>query len=291
MDNGTRESPFDYLKKIQNEGGKIVYIPNPGNLGDGLICAATIQQFVKNSIEYIVFKKELKHKKDYCYVYAGGGNFNSIYTQAKQILSELSEYSADVVMLPHSCFGVDAEIKSYSGDLRIYAREHLTTKYLETVKSPNLTFRIYDDVAFSLDTEDPLLYNYQVFKKLFQDCKKEGACLKAFRKDSEGRFTKTLALEPGNIDLSVAWPKTPWLSKGFSSYYLEPSLLFNSVSWFLSYVDMFDEIHTDRLHVSVAAFLLKKKAFIYDNNYGKVKSVYEYSMAGREGSNIKFIDI
>ena len=291
MNNGERESPFEYLKKLQEDGRKIVYIPNPGNYGDGLICAATLQQFGKNSIEYISYSKKFKHSKEYCYVYGGGGNFTALYPQAKQILLELAEHSADAVILPQSCYGVDEEITSYPGSLRIYAREQQTNDYLKTIQSPRLTFKIYDDIALHLDTTDPLFFNYQVFKKLLQDTKKDGGRLNAFRKDAEGRFTKTLALQPGNIDLSHAWPKDPYISKGFSLYWLEHSRLYNYISWFLSYVDMFDEVHTDRLHVGVAAFILKKKTFLYDNSYGKVKSVYEYSMLDREGYTVQLMDI
>jgi len=291
MNNGERESPIEYLKKLQDDGRRIVYIPNPGNYGDGLICAATLQLFSKSNIDYLAYSINFKYDSSHVYVYGGGGNFNELYSSAKKVLSELSSYRAEVVFLPHSCYGVDNEIKNYPGSLRIYARELQTLKYLESVKSSNLRFKIYDDLAFYLDTTDPLFYNYQVFKELYSHVKHEQGVLKAFRTDSEGRFTKSYALEPGNIDLSNAWPKVPNnMPKGFDLYWLDAVKLRNYISWFLCYVDMFDFIYTDRLHVGICSFLLKKNAYLYDNSYGKVRSVYEYSIASKNIENIKFIE-
>ena len=43
-------------------------------------------------------------------------------------------------------------------------------------------------------------------------------------------------------------------------------------------IQQFEKIITNRLHVAIISSLLNKETFIYDNNYGKVKSVYEYSL-------------
>lgn len=46
----------------------------------------------------------------------------------------------------------------------------------------------------------------------------------------------------------------------------------------LAYLDQFDQIVTNRLHIGILAGLLHKEVDFYPNNYFKNKAVYEFSM-------------
>ena len=43
----------------------------------------------------------------------------------------------------------------------------------------------------------------------------------------------------------------------------------------------FEAVNTDRLHVSIAGALLGKKVRVFEGNYHKIKSIYEYSLRDR----------
>ena len=47
-----KEKDDELVVLIQQLGGKVNYLPNPGNAGDSLIACATYQFFERNNIEY-----------------------------------------------------------------------------------------------------------------------------------------------------------------------------------------------------------------------------------------------
>ena len=51
---------------------------------------------------------------------------------------------------------------------------------------------------------------------------------------------------------------------------------------------MADIIVTDRLHVGISSRLLGKEVFLFDNSYGKVSGVYEYSL--KRCSRVHFVN-
>ena len=44
-------------------------------------------------------------------------------------------------------------------------------------------------------------------------------------------------------------------------------------------INRYEEVHTDRTHVSLAAAFLGKITHVYPDNYHKVKGIYEYTLA------------
>lgn len=50
---------------------------------------------------------------------------------------------------------------------------------------------------------------------------------------------------------------------------------------FLTAIADYDVVYTDRLHVAIAAALLDKQVFMFDNHYGKNGDVFRGSIMGR----------
>ena len=148
---------FAYLKKKQAKGRKIIYMPNPGNLGDSLIASATLQQFERHGLSYEVMQRQMTHAPENLYVYAGGGNLVPYYKDAENALRALSAVGASFCLLPHSCFGVDEVLMAYAGDLVIFARENKTYEYLRGLNKRDLRVELSHDIALSLDLADPRL--------------------------------------------------------------------------------------------------------------------------------------
>jgi hypothetical protein len=57
---------------------------------------------------------------------------------------------------------------------------------------------------------------------------------------------------------------------------------------FISTLNNFEVVVTDRLHIGIASALLKKEVYLLDNSYGKVSGVYKRSMADYD--NVKMIE-
>ena len=63
--------------------------------------------------------------------------------------------------------------------------------------------------------------------------------------------------------------------------------VFRTAYEFLGEINKYQVINTNRLHGSIGGFLMGKQVNLYDNSYGKNKSVYQYSLSGY--TNIRFI--
>ena len=113
------------------------------------------------------------------------------------------------------------------------------------------------------------LLNYQVWKvKRAIKPRIYTKVLNAFREDVE----KTdIELPSDNLDISAL----------FELSSCEPDLAKLSTSRFLSFIEQFDEVNTNRLHVGIAAAELGKKVNLYGNNYFKIRAIYDFSIKGR----------
>lgn len=277
-------SPFLQIRKLFLLGRRIVFIPNPGNLGDALICAATVQSFEQFGIAYSVFSSLSAHCADFVYVYGGGGNLVPYYDQCAGVLRDLSSLKAEVIVLPHSCHGdVAAEvISSFGGNLSVWARERASYGFLSSLPG-SCNRGIWHDLALELRLSDRRLRFFQVFNNLSRLAGAGVRELFAFRGDCEsvGGLCNDFG---GNVDLPDVLGKISSVDMGVGLSSLDVNSLFCSVSWFLAYIDLFKVVRTDRLHVSIGALLLNKNVFLYDNSYGKCRAVYDYSLCERFGS-------
>ena len=276
-------SPFSQIRKLFLLGRRIVFIPNPGNLGDALICAATVQAFERAGITYSVFSSLSAHSADFVYVYGGGGNLVPYYDQCASVLRGLSALKAEVIVLPHSCHGdVAAEvISSFGGNLSVWARERASYSFLSSLPG-SFNRGIWHDLALELRLSDRRFRHLQVFDNLSRLAGAGVRELFAFRGDCES--VGGLCNEAGgNVDLPDVLGKISSVDIGFGLSSLDVNSLFCSVSWFLAYIDLFRMVRTDRLHVAIGTLLLNKNVFLYDNSYGKCGAVYDYSLRERFG--------
>lgn len=274
--------PLNQLLDLQRQGRQITYLPNPGNKGDALIAAATIQRFEAIGIRYVVPGTTLQHDGRNVYVYGGGGNLVPMYDDCKRVLRAFAKLKADIVVLPQSCYGVETEIRAYPGCLTIWARERASYDFLANINRDGLQIGLSDDLALALDLNDPRFFYLGLARQLHSSVPAHPPrVLSAFRRDIESTGTHSIHEAPTNFDLSNMWPTGLRHSRGFGLDQLALDALFNHAAWFLSFIDYFDVVHTDRLHVGIAATLLSKEVRLHDNIYGKVSEVYEYSLKHR----------
>ncbi len=274
-ENITRHDPFELIKDlIGSTYDHVVYIPNPGNLGDALIAAATLQNFDSHSISYKIGTKDIISKAEprTLYVYAGGGNYIPIYHGLRSFLDSLSERKETIVVLPHSSYGMNEHLCTYDGELHFFCRELSTYERLKGVIRNGRLYH-HDDVALSFNIKAKELLPYHRYLELVAQLEPHEARLNAFRMDKESRLRQHAKRLEANFDVSTYYdPKAIRWGK------LDEASLYEQVSWLFTYLHSFSEIHTDRLHIAIASLLANKKVVAYDNDYGKVSSIYEYSL-------------
>lgn len=294
----------DYLKATVGADDELYYRPNPGNAGDALMATATFAMLDSLGVNYTnVFENgdalSAKNKEFSGKVLAlgGGGNFNEGgYNAYAEIVAKWHRKVKRLIVLPHTVSGNEALLSSLGNNVDIICREQISYDHVKK-HAGNANVYLAHDMAFSLDVPNMLSqrHNYPVmlakravctalrlnarrnypkahfilqdrhdFAELRRNQNKDGV-LNVFRVDIE----KTdMAIPEGNIDLSLR----------FEYGLVSRPLIDYMTSQVFAYLNHFQTVRTNRLHISIAAALLGKTVALYPNNYYKIRSVYEQSL-------------
>jgi exopolysaccharide biosynthesis predicted pyruvyltransferase EpsI len=277
---------LDSLKKYE----KVYFCPNPGNAGDSLLAHVTYELFDEYNIKYQILKEQGFNPTDKILLYGGGGNLVPYYTHARNFILKYHRLVKKLIILPHSIDGNEDLLKKLDENVDIITREEVTYNH---VKKNALRANVFlaDDLGFSLNVEKILskmpqfslhlvnlklpvriLFqgNYTEMKhrarKLFQNEKKH--VLNCFRTDQE---KSDIDIPSDNVDLSSIF------SYGVDS----KEKAFYVCYRLLNFINSYEEIRTNRLHVAIAGALLGKEVKLYSNSYYKCEAVYEFSIKGQ----------
>ena len=241
---------------IEAYKGKTVHVLiNPGNAGDGLIHAGGRQFFKSHDIKIREFVYPVEAGGETLFIY-GNGQFFETYGKCVRSFLHYNDKYKKVIILP-STFDSNYEaginlLANLPPHVIVFCREK--TSYETALACTNATESIHldHDLAFSFD--------FEPWRR-----KKGTGILCCFRTDSESALQRPSF--PG-IDISRYGGRND--------------------EWPLLYtISRFREVHTDRTHVGIAAAMLGKNTFLYDNNYHKNRSIYEHSM--QELENVTYM--
>lgn len=287
----------NYLEQFHGVG--ISYIPNPGNGGDALIAAATYQLFDDLGLKYCIVNRDLDSYDGQTLVYSGGGNLGLMKNFSARLLLRVHRGVKRLVILPHTIKEVTPLLNEFGSNVDIICRERISYEY---VKNSTVSANVYlaDDVALSLNVKqllgtshtwlDKTTVGVEYFTKKLGLLKGQspslsavrhlfmaeellnkmrntatGETLNAFRTDSE----KTGVLIPvDNVDVSEV------LTLGVETR----KMAYMASYYFLTFLNGYSVINTNRLHVCIGGALLGKKINFYPNNYFKCRAVYDYSL-------------
>lgn len=285
---------------------ELVFVPNPGNAGDSLIAASTFQFLQRNGIRYSVKRIDPSLFAGRVVAYGGGGNIVGPNTYGTRFLSSIHRLAKRVVILPHTIKGVDDLLASFGGNVDIFCRENLSYDYVRTTAARATVHLSHDmalgaDVQSLLNTKDDSIVRLRAtlasvaakmhlssaiatqasgLVSLWRPPKPTSEAghvrvLCAFRQDGE---RTGVDLPPDNIDVSEVF------SLGVES--AEISSI--AAHRLLRYLNRFEHIRTNRLHVAIASALLGKQVEMHDNNYYKCRAVYQHSLY--QFPNVRFVE-
>lgn len=240
------------------EGRRIVYIPNPGNWGDGLIRYGTKAFFADYDIKHIevniAYSKGLIalapfliKPSQFFFVHGGGGAWCKAHDRATRTVGFLTRITSNVLVLPSTY-----ELKP-ARDKGIYYRRD-NQESLSVM--PNSSF--CHDMAF-----------YLAHRGVPYKAADNGSSQNMFRTDKESRNTPD-KLPFDNLDLST-----------YGDHMSDCEKL-------LRHVARYSTIETDRLHLCIASALVGCKVKLYAGNYFKIRAIYESSIKQYFGDNIEF---
>ena len=288
------KSVLEVLSDIHKEE-TVYYRSNPGNAGDALIATGTFKVFDELGINYEFIDPDDFDATNKIVIYAGGGNLNHIYSDARQFMEKHHRNAKLFVLLPHTITENTDLLSSLGGNCVIFARELVSFNHIEEnctncqtyldhdmafhINVNELRSRIYPSIPVLILTKlvnkaigRPIndlipsikqLANIFVFELRSSLNKKESGNF--FRKDVEASVHP---IPNVNADLSVIYELST-RSREIVEYTV----------WLLfRYLEGFDSVITDRLHICIASALLGKRIEFHSNSYFKCRAVYEYSL-------------
>ena len=270
-------SPFDINDEVLlaelRSLGTFTYIPNPGNMGDCLIAKATYDFFDRNHLNYRLYSGQCADT----IVYGGGGIWvANLYAKAYTKSLSVMKQAKKVVILPSSVHDCAQLVDILDERFVVFCRDKRTFDYLV---DQNTTAKILmsHDMALRLTRQalqGELRVTYERYKSLLtmqNQLSGLGRVAFFFRDDVEKKFNFE-----SQFDLSAQ----------FGSKRMEKEEVSYASMVMLSAVDMFDVVITDRLHVGIAATLMGKEVYLFDNNYGKISGVYKNSLSTRSNVHL-----
>lgn len=265
-----------FLAKFE---GKIIYFfPNPGNAGDSVINYSTYQLFHKFGINFKIVSAEDDLQGKIAF-YGGGGNFVEYYNNASSFIAKWHRKVEHLIILP-STINDHRELLSELGEnVDIICREKASFNY---VKGLNNKSRIHlmEDMAFTLDMmnyqKNPGLskgnfrnqINNSLLRVLAQYFVKNSKILNSFRNDME---STNISIPIDNIDIAKVLECSDMGEEATREVTYD--LLF--------FLNQFNIINTNRLHICICGLLLGKQVNFFPNSYYKNEEVYHHSMKGR----------
>jgi hypothetical protein len=261
--------PFALLaERLRTALGRrhLIFMQNIGNFGDALIRYGTLRFFEDLGLSFTGFDMERPRQKVVCllagaidrladrflFVYSGNGAWSPATDCAYRYVRRQRKFTRNLFVLPTTYAAGRMNF-----DFPAFARDRFqSTDFLQG--GP-----FCHDMAFYLALVAPerLLPNRRPATK------KTGFM---FRIDREKRG-HGMETWPRNHDISA-----------HGGHRSDPQE-------FLRYIDQFEHILTDRLHVAIGGALLDKKVTLLSGNYFKIKAIYDSSIAGIF-DNIEFIE-
>lgn len=273
----------------------IYYRSNPGNAGDALIAMGTFHLFDELGLKVEFIDPNNFDATGKTVVYAGGGNFNHIYPEARNFISEHHSRAKLFVLLPHTITENEDLLSELGGNVILFAREQVSYDHIQ-IHARNCKTYIDHDMALHINKSKITQQYYPslslaVAKKILLKVigAKSNEVLPSIQKMLSVRkfeySTKNQNKNVGNFfrnDVEASGRPIPAGNADLSVIYelstRSRSIIEYTVWLLLNYIDQFEKVCTDRLHICVAASILGKPVDFYGNSYFKCRAVYEYSL-------------
>jgi exopolysaccharide biosynthesis predicted pyruvyltransferase EpsI len=294
------------LAELGQEPRPFLYVPNPGNAGDAMIAHATRQLFDRLGLDYEwVSDPRVCDPRNRVVVYGGGGNLIPQYHTAKQFLRRANGSASRLILLPHTVVGHEELLADLGPQTDLICRELVSYDHVRGAVGA-ARVHLADDLAFGLDVESTLstppaamsalrLYGRRLRYRFTAPSQRRSvasprrlrrsgrmftarrrrmerggapAVLHAFRTDAE---RTGIPLPDDNLDLSRLM--------AFGTR--DANVCHTGTLHVLRYLDLYDEVRTNRLHLAIGAALLGKRVRLHPNSYFKNRAVYEFSIRGR----------
>jgi len=241
---------LEHLRSI----GRFQWILNPGNAGDGIIAAGTRRLFDEAGLSYHITTRD-NITAGMPAVYGGGGAWCRAFGIGPEIVRQIAPIAGSVIVLPSTFEKEKLLLVRGLPNLFLYGRDQYSVKI---AREAGFSTAFAPDLAFHC-TIPPL-----------HECGGKGV-LAAFRRDRIGTVSvPELTAIGANKIQDISREGTH-----------------ESDDQLLRQISRFDTVHTDRLHVAIAAAMTGRDTWLYPNGDGYRKNVDLFQATLRHFSNCR----
>jgi exopolysaccharide biosynthesis predicted pyruvyltransferase EpsI len=273
-----------FLRSLKGES--IVYVPNGGNAGDSFIAHATYQLFSRLGLDCEIGDQSGNYPGKVL-IHGGGGNLVRPYTNGIDFIKRNLDHCRKLVILPHTIRAYEDVLNRFGSNCFVFCRERSSFDFVAR-NAPLANVFLSHDLALAWDKDNTRqqmgrqrFADLANMTLLIRDAKRlvrvvnyrlinpgRTSVLNVFRTDLEK--TK-IDLPRSNIDLSHA----------FAADDMSPASSLHTAYWMMQFIDRFQVVNTNRLHIGIMSVLLGKELYFSDNAYGKNSDIFEHSLRGR----------
>ena len=262
-------------------GEDVVFVPNPGNVGDALINLGTYQLLRRLGMAPEIGTRAGTYP-DRVLVVGGGGGLVGAHPGTDAFLRRNHPVCRALILLPQTVRANPDMIAEMDGRCTLFAREDPSHAYLLEHRAGAQVF-LGHDMAFLLD--EATIDRGAIDWGFLMDGKRRGPwarsmakllaarlsgpVLHALRTDAEAT---ALALPPRNFDLSRLFSTSGDMSEAACS---------SAIRLLGLVMRRYPTISTNRLHMAVLGAILGREVIMRDNSYGKNRDIHDRSIAGR----------
>jgi hypothetical protein len=296
-----------FLAELRHEPHPILFIPNPGNAGDALIAHATRQLFDRLELDYEwVNDYRRLDPRGRVVIYGGGGNLVPLYAEASEALRWADGRARRLILLPHTVSGHEELLAGLGPATDLICREPVSHDHVRgAVRAASC--HLADDLALSIDAGATLasppaplrvlpLYRRRLMYRMLLSPSRAGsvASPRKLRRSDQMFRARLVRLAQGEAPGVLHAFRTDAEQTGIPipAENLDLSRLFfygtrnanvchTTALHLLRFLDTFDEVRTNRLHLAIGAAVLGKRVEFQSNSYFKNQAVYEFSMRDR----------
>jgi hypothetical protein len=245
--------------RAMSDGRRIIYIPNPGNRGDGLIRYGTKMFFEDYGIRHeeltVIGRKGIAQlmpllvgRRSPLVIYGGGGAWSEAYSGGYQMMKALSHITKHILVLPTTYHFAPAGVRGV-----LFRRDQAESAKI----SPTSPF-CHDMAFYAAIKRDLLGWSEK------RPSRQSGM---HFRTDREAQASPE-SLPGENVDISAS-----------GNHLDNIDVLFRGLA-------ESERIITDRLHVCVGSLICKRPVDLFTGNYFKIRAIYESTIGPFFGSEV-----
>lgn len=257
----------------------VLYVPNPGNAGDAAIASATVQLLDRTGVAYTPGTLT-DIGPGQCVIVGGGGNLVPYYNDVRGILLTCLQRDVDkCLLLPHSVRGHEDVLAQLDERFLLLCRDHGSLAFVRG-HAPRARCALARDLVLELDISalerktQTLAHRWALLRdpQWTRAYLRWRLALRRIRPDASGTLTTLRS------DIESQSPERQKRRQDLMRYqglgHLSPAIDQITMD-LINHFRKAQRVVTDRLHVSLLAYLVGKPTCLMENSYRKLADVWE----------------